>query len=217
MQPIRVDINYGIEYEWDFQAPIHHPRKNRVSSWLDHAVQEKNYVYCSFDSFPHHMSYNMWDKPIRDLTEDECKDKCIYYVDHSQLEHKAEVVMMDIVNLYCSSKWLLKSYMNNIFDYEWWKEVIAKYLSIVFDDIEEAERFILRNNGQYLVDNWLNWSFAVPDGMTEERVKEIQQQMKTIYEKTWLVPPLSTEVRIHDSVKVISKNTTVKKQVKDIL
>jgi hypothetical protein len=42
----------------------------------------------------------------------------------------------------------------------------------------------LRNNGQCLVDNWLNGSFAIPDGMTEERVKEIQNKMKEIYDKT---------------------------------
>lgn len=153
-------------------------------------MQEKNYVYCSFDSFPHHMSYNMWDKPVRELSQEELEDKCIYYIDNTELGDKAEVVMMDIVNLNCSSKGLLKSYMNNIFDYRWWKEVIAKYLSIVFKNTEEAEIFILRNNGQCLVDNWLNGSFAIPDGMTEERVKEIQNKMKEIYDKTWLVPPL---------------------------
>jgi hypothetical protein len=53
--------------------------------------------------------------------------------------------------------------------------------------------------------------------MTEERVKEIQNKMKEIYDKTWLVPPLSTEVRVHDRVKVVSKYTTLKEKLDNIL
>ena len=181
----------------------------------DVVVQADRYVYGSFDGIAHAMS----GRPER-----------AYRLDEDDLRDRAQIVMQDIANVVPRAKdGPVGKYLDNVFDYKNGKEIIARYLSMVFETPDEARSFLGSNNQMQQAQLWDRGAlYAGPiadvqyqDGDTAEsirarydaeelaskaRLAQIEAKMKRILAETGIEPPLSLEIRIPDRVKIVRGN-----------
>jgi hypothetical protein len=205
-------------------APIHTKIQKHGGTEIDKLVRAENYVYASFDGIAHHMTYRGSER-AKLLSPEELKEANIKILDQDDFQQRAEIVMMDVVDLkgFRKGNTLVDSYINNCFDYETGKQLLAVYLSKIFKTPEEAMRFILHSNDRRSAQNWSDirfTRFGMPESLhprtkeeydiivaeTNQRHIEIIDRMKEIYEEIGIVPPLALEIRIHDSAKVLNSD-----------
>jgi len=219
----------------NFKAPIHTWIQSHWGKELDQMVKAENYVYASFDNISHYMASNYKDE-LKQLSEETLKNRNIHFIDDSEIKEKSEIIFCDIANIsqainYWEEKmWVLEGYMKNCFDYEWWKKILALYLSIVFDTPEQAKIFLKKHKHPKEVQLWYSdiedlrkpynpvtqdWQKDVNNEI--ESNNRVIQNMKEIFIKTWILPPLSLEVRIQDEANKINVTDLINKQKETVL
>ena len=175
----------------------------------DVVVQADRYVYASLDGIKHFMA----------------RSKDADVLDADAFEDRAELVMQDVANVKARHPdHLAKTYLENVFDLKTGKEILARYLALVFKSPEEAQRFFANNTNPSQAQRWdqegmVNLSMEEIDfskvqdndsargqieqstNIAQERTKEIVAMMKKIAAETGIEPPLSLEVRIPDSAE----------------
>lgn len=218
LQPIRGD-RPNLAYD-EFVSPR---VSGNISSFgpQDVVVQADRYVYGSFDGIAHAMSG---------------RPEGAYRLDEDDLRERAQIVMQDIANIVPrAGVEPVGRYLDNVFDYQNGKEIIARYLSMVFETPDEARSFLRSNNQMQQAQLWdRGMLHAAPvadipyqDGDTAEsirarydaeelaskaRLAQIESTMKRILAETGIEPPLSLEIRVPDRVKIVrreEKNATV--------
>jgi hypothetical protein len=168
--------------------------------------RSEEFVYASFDTIGHGMSKGTL---VRELDMDSAGS--------------AQIVMNDIANVAPRAareqQAYMKKYINNLFDFDTGKEILAAYLAYVFDTPEQASDLLSRAGGRPDVAQlWdststtdiLTYQDTTPVNSQEEfnekneKSKALTQKfifrMKEILASTGIEPPLSLEVRIRDSV-----------------
>lgn len=211
LAPIRGD-RPNLAYE-EFVSPR---ESGSISSFgpQDVLVQADRYVYGSFDGIAHAMSG---------------RPEGAYRLDEVDLRDRAQIVMQDIANVIPRARDNpIGRYLDNVFDYENGKEIIARYLSMAFESPDEAREFLRRNNGMQQAQQWDRGMLRagpgadVPyqDGDTAEtirarydaeelfaqnRVGAIEAKMSRILAETGIEPPLSLEIRVPDRVKIVRR------------
>ncbi len=185
--PIRSDVN---DYD-EFLSP---EKTGKVSSFGPHdpTVQAQKYVYASFDQITHSMSMN---RPIK--------------IDQNGLDDKAQIVMLDIAETFVRNQinpdQVLAAYLNNVFSYKLGKKIIAAYLALIFDNAEEAVKFLKNNNTRNIAQRWEERAVDIFKHYSErdfsEKYKLVLARMKDLLDKFGIEPPLALEVRILYSAK----------------
>ncbi len=184
----------------------------------DVLVQADRYVYGSFDGIAHAMSG---------------RPEGAYRLDENDLRDRAQIVMQDIANVIPRAvNAPIGKYLDNVFDYQNGKEIIARYLSMVFETPDEARSFLRSNNQMQQAQLWdrgMLHAGAVADipyqdGDTAEtirarydaeelaskaRLAQIESKMKRILAETGIEPPLSLEIRIPDRVKIVRREEKI--------
>ncbi len=224
-------IRHDSNWTDTFKAPIH--TWNQSWGWnyyTDHMVRAENYVYASFDKISHYMTKYDWKT---NSLEQNHKDN-IYWIQEWSITNRAELVFCDIANIPWAKKywnwknrWVLETYMLNCFEYNTGKELLALYLSIVFDSEEDVIEFFSNNHphqSQHWYDSFWGEKYKSP---IEQWQKDINskidfenntiERMKEIFVKTWIIPPLSLEVRIQDEAEKKEINQIIENRKKTVL
>lgn len=119
---------------------------NAFSQNYDIPLCAHTYTYCSFDELSHPQA----------IGAAEYDDVSV--IDDSDLQGRAEILTMDIADLDVTATTLkknhMKLFMDNTFDFEGGKKVLALYCAIVFKDVHEAQDFFHRNCGRSVAENW---------------------------------------------------------------
>jgi hypothetical protein len=150
------------------------------------------------------------------------------FLDDRDFQGRAEIVMMDIADVQVvignmekhgirKVPCMMKCYLDNTFDYQGGKKLLAVYLASVFDSVEEAQSFFLENVGRELAESWYKplgieeeFSRMKPTPMKNEttnhalqRLRTEHQRMVDIFNETGIMPPLELEIRIPDRAKIL--------------
>lgn len=223
LQPVRRDSNFTIEGE--FRSPFSLGLQNGTGGY-DTPVLASHYVYGTFDEVSHPMGSKLPN------VDERAQDKGYYYLDKEDIKERAEIVMMDIADVQVCTNKLGKSailtYLDNLFDYEGGKEVLALYLAYVFEDLAEAQKFLSENCTRYTAESWYKgygpnrfgthpldyddgsqFKYIDAEGKRVEfaqdttgRLKRIQKRMREVFDATGILPPLELEIRVRDYAKI---------------
>ncbi len=121
-------------------------------------------------------------------------------LDKSALEQSGQIVTNNIhfvANRVPAEK-IAETYLNNTFDYQTGKDILAVYLASVFKNPEEANNFLNDNYNK----NDTEWNFRLRPKMGEysaaqaQRREEILQAAEKIYGQIGMLPPTNMEVRL---------------------
>jgi len=172
----------------------------------DVIVQADNYVYGSLDQVPHYMTAHSGNN---------------YRLQDADAVARGELVMQDVANIAARHpKELVRNYLNNTFDYQTGKEILAAYLAKIFDSPRQAADFLSRNSSPDQAQNWDRGAMyfspdLLPESLTaaqtlpalqkkaEAKTAAVSQAMAEMYEATGIEPPLSLEVRIRDEAEIV--------------
>jgi hypothetical protein len=195
MRPVRAERRQDID-------TLLSPRQLGFTSSFggqDPFVQADAYVYASFNYIRHPMA--------RDGNA---------VLDEAEAQARGQIVMQDIANMGTAGlgnhDHRYHDYLTNTFDYAGGKEVLALYLAMVFHNPQEAVQFFKTFSGVHYAQHWLKEE-TVP-GMDEEqitphftrgRVRKITKQMRLLMEQTHIQPPVSLEVRLPGSARIIRR------------
>jgi len=203
LEPVRADKNNFPE----FKSP---KESGKVASYgpQDIIVRSEEYVYGSFDKIGHSMS----------------KGENQHVLDEKEIVPRAQIIMNDIANVVArsSGESYAKKYLNNTFDYDSGKKILTLYLASVFDNPQQAEDVLSRAEGQAMTaqrwdsEGMLNYRDSTFADMTpgayqqqQKREEEMMQtflgRMKSMLKDTGIEPPLSIEIRVKDSAKVLNR------------
>lgn len=159
LTPIRQDKNPELN-EFICPRETAHTAKGwtQMGGW-DGVVQANRYVFGSFDALPHFLAYPRWTPAAKDtgyqhgaghdfraINPAQAKSVCLRKLDETDLESHAEIGMVDITPLAFSTtehsgRGILKTYLDNIFDYRQGKKILAYYLACVFETPEAGLAF----------------------------------------------------------------------------
>lgn len=169
----------------------------------DPFVQADAYVYASFNHIRHPMA--------RDGNA---------VLDEAEAQTRGQILMQDIANMGTAGLGnrdrRYHDYLTNTFDYAGGKEVLALYLAMVFHDPKEAAQFFKTFSGVQYAQRWPEQE--TDSGMNEEqitphftrgRVREITRQMRLLMEQTRIQPPVSLEVRLPGSARIIRRERPI--------
>lgn len=193
-QVVRAD-HYGTD---QFLAPR---TLQKASSFgcQDVIVQADRYVYASLDIFPHHMT----------------ESGVAHIIDPQDIAGRAELVMMDAAEgeVYATNHGtsFIRSYLDNLAPLETGKQLLVEYVKRVFVSLDEAKIILsaLRSQRAF-AQNWSSEDVkerlgalleANGETISQARINVIWHSMRTIYERTGIVPPIQTEVRIPDAAR----------------
>jgi len=156
----------------------------------DVLVRAERYVYASFRQISHHMAGGTDQRVI----------------DSENIAKRSQIVMQDISNMGMraskTKQGRLGHYLNNLFDYQTGKEILALYCAYVFDTPEEASKTINANNQSSVAQHW---DSIFSYGKDKVREQQILTRMEELLEMTDIEPPLSLEVRIRDFADPVKK------------
>jgi|GEM_PF-6744782 len=226
LKPVRHDLDLTID---EFRSPKALGLKNG-SQGYDLPVAASHYVYATSDQIAHPMG-NIRHKQdyineIGDVFVP--KDHGYRYLDEADIVNRAEIVMMDIADVGVCTRRLEKSailtYLNNVFDYEGGKEILGYYLAYVFEDLDDANRFLSQNCTRECAEAWQkdygfdqnrlsdlgshfrywdeNGEMVSFEDDTTGWLRRIQKRMREVFDATGILPPLELEIRIRDHAKI---------------
>lgn len=200
LTPVRADMDEYAEY-------VSPERSGTVTSYgpQDKIVHSERFVYGSFAEIGHMMSQGPHQRQL----------------DVRDIAPRAQIVMNDIANVVARTapnESFVKKYLNNLFDYENGKKILALYLANIFDTPQQAKTLLAGTGGHPQIAQRWEDSLAYYDKTfkgnsadeyieqkkrSEELTKTFLERMKKILEETGIEPPLSIEIRIKDSAKVL--------------
>lgn len=199
LTPVRADRN---KYE-EYLSPA---RSGNINSYgpQDILVHAERFVYGSFAEMGHWMSQGLDQRQL----------------DTDDIAPRAQIVMQDIANVAARVSGdgsFVKKYLQNLFDWDNGKKILALYLASVFDTPQQAHDALSIGQGHPQIAGQWEEYFTYYDpsftsGSTEEflnqRAKDqqltqvLRERMQKMLEDTGIEPPLSLEIRVKDSAKV---------------
>lgn len=200
LTPIRADDNDYDEYRSPELSGV---AKSYGSQ--DVLIHSEKFVYGSFREIGHLMSQGQNQKVL----------------DVEDISPRAQIVMNDIANVIPrtpAGKSFIEKYLQNLFDFENGKKVLALYLASVFETPQQALDMLQGAGGTpHQAQRWEDFLVYQTKNIQAETTEEylIKKQedqenstlfinrMKSILEDTGIEPPLSIEIRIKDTAKVI--------------
>ena len=201
LAPVRADKNSFDE----FKSP---KESGKVASYgpQDIIVHSEEYVYGSFTKIGHGMS----------------KGENQHILDEKEIAPRAQIVMNDIANVVARSGdgSYTEKYLKNTFDYDSGKKILTLYLASVFDKPQQAQDLLSGTEGQaFTAQHWdtegmLKYrdstfadetpgAYLEQQKREEEMTKTFLEWMKSLLKDTGIEPPLSIEVRVKDSARVL--------------
>ncbi|MBP9763330.1 MAG: hypothetical protein KBD10_01110 [Candidatus Pacebacteria bacterium] len=164
----------------EFTAPRQRG-ESKSFGFQDAIIHADKYVYASFAEIPHYMTGPL-DSHHTKLNMDK------------ETQLRSHMVFQDYANIIARSEnHPTREYLNNMFDYDTGKRILATYLASVFDSVDEAVEFIKRNNDPYHAQRW-------DEALQDENIKARMQKIK---EKTGIEPPLSFEIKIPNNAYAV--------------
>lgn len=155
--------------------------ESKSFGFQDAIIHADKYVYASFAETPHYMTGSSEEHHTK-LNMDK------------ETQLRSHMVFQDYANIIARSEnHPIKEYLNNMFDYDTGKRILATYLASVFDSVDEAVEFIQRNSTPWEAQRW-------DEILQDENIKARMQKIK---EKTGIEPPLSFEIKIPDKAYAV--------------
>ena len=200
------DINKSKTHE-SFQSP-RMLGIERGDHGYDFIPQSGAYVYGSFDKLSHDMAGQNLDSP---KSNEELKDDGMYILDESDIEDRAEIVMIDIADVKPrqDGEEAVEMYLNSLFDYGGGKKILAYYLALIFTDVKECAHITRQWGSRFVAEKWnrheddfVNSHKNDDPDLPEQRIREIYRKIQEIYKETSIMPPVQLEVRVRDSAKI---------------
>jgi len=203
--PIRADSNDYPEYK----SPELTGEFNSYGP-ADVIVKSEQFVYGSFSKIGHLMS--------KSNTHDNIQPRIL---DVQDIAPRAQIIMNDVENVPARTKGgesYVQKYIENLFDYENGKKILALYLACIFDTPHEAEDLFSQAEGypvkaqhweQFLTyHNTHNEIHSTEDFLKHqaedlEKLNSFKKKMTILLEDTGIEPPFSIEIRVKDYAKVL--------------